>query len=321
MMITTRRSVLFGVFALSNIARAQSAGPPGIVNLVVPAPPGGSLDVIARLLQPGLQKLLNTTVIVENKSGAATSVGAADVAKAPHDGSKWLINTDPQVLNPELMDNLPFDPKELEPVLMIGTSPNVIAVYPEAPYQTLSDVLTNASKPEGVDFAVIGDTLAYILMIRLGKLAGAQLRPITYRGGAPAINDVLAGRIPVIAASASVLSPFVTDRRLRAIAQTGLERHPALPEVPTVVECGFPGFSALSFWGFYAPSNTSRVIVDRFVTNVGSLLQDKAIEKRLEESLLMEIKVAGPSEFKAFFDAQRIKWGQVIRDNGLKSSI
>lgn len=157
----TRRSVLAGVITLPSLARAQSTWPSGVVTLVVPAPAGGSLDVIARLVQPALQRRLGATVIVENKSGAATALGANSVAKAPRDGSRWLINTDPQVLNPTFMANMPFDAeKDLDPVLLIGRSPNVLAAYPGSPYRTLDDVLGAARKPEGINFSVIGDTLA-----------------------------------------------------------------------------------------------------------------------------------------------------------------
>ena len=185
------------------------------------------MDIIARLVQPGLQKRLGTTVIVENKSGAATSLGANYVAKAPRDGSKWLINADPQVLNPAFMSNMPFDSeKDLDPVLMVGTSPNVLAAYPGSQYRTLEDVLAAARMPEGVNFSVIGDTLALVSMVLLNKLAGAHLTPITYRGGAPAVNDTLGGHTQLIAGSASLLAPFFADGKLRAIAQTGPQRHP-----------------------------------------------------------------------------------------------
>ena len=224
----TRRAVLAGALAIPSIGRAQSAWPSGIITLVAPAPAGGSVDIIARLVQPGLQKRLGTTVIVENKSGAATSLGANYVAKAPRDGSKWLINADPQALNPAFMSNMPFDSeKDLDPVLMVGTSPNVLAAFPGSQYRTLEDVLAAARKPEGVNFSVIGDTLALVSMVLLNKLAGAHLTPITYRGGAPAVNDTLGGHTQLIAGSASLLAPFFADGKLRAIAQTGPQRHPS----------------------------------------------------------------------------------------------
>ena len=317
----TRRAVLAGALAMPALARAQSAWPSGIITLVAPAPAGGSVDIIARLVQPGLQKRLGTTVIVENKSGAATSLGANYVAKAPRDGSKWLINADPQALNPAFMSNMPFDSeKDLDPILLLGTSPNVLAAYPGSPYRTLEDVLAAARKPEGINFSVIGDTLALVSMVLLSKLAGAHLTPITYRGGAPAVNDTLGGHTHLIAGSASLLAPFFADGKLRPIVQTGPQRHFALQNVPTVAESGFPGFSAVSFWGFYAPSGTAGTTVDRFVAELTAVLQEEDTKHRLENGLLVDVKVGGPAVFRTFYQEQVRKWGQVIRENGLKSS-
>jgi tripartite-type tricarboxylate transporter receptor subunit TctC len=317
----TRRTIVAGAIVLPSLARAQSTWPSGVVTLVVPAPAGGSVDIIARLVQPGLQRRLGATVIVENKSGAATSLGANYVAKAPRDGSKWLINADPQVLNPAFMSNMPFDSeKDLDPVLMLGTSPNVLAAYPGSSYKTLDDVLAAARKSDGINFSVIGDTLALVSMVLLNKLAGTHLTPITYRGGAPAVNDTLGGHTQLIAGSASLLAPFFADGKLRAIAQTGPQRHPALQNVPTVAESGFPGFSAVSFWGFYAPSGTASTTVDRFVTELTAVLQEEDVKHRLKSGLLVDVKVGGPAVFRAFFQEQFRKWGQVIRENGLKSS-
>lgn len=317
----TRRSVLAGVIALPSLARAQSTWPSGVVTLVVPAPAGGSLDVIARLVQPALQRRLGATVIVENKSGAATALGANSVAKAPRDGSRWLINTDPQVLNPTFMANMPFDAeKDLDPILLIGRSPNVLAAYPGSAYRTLDDVLGAARKPEGVNFSVIGDTLALVSMVLLNKLAGAHLTPITYRGGAPAVNDVLGGHVQLVAGSVSLLAPFFENGQLRAIAQTGLRRHSALRDVPTVAEQGFPGFRAESFFGFYAPSGTASTVVDQFVADLTAALEEEDIKKRLENGLLMEIKIGGPAVFRPLFEEQLHQWRKVILENGIKSS-
>ena len=158
-------------------------------------------------------------------------------------------------------------------------------------------------------------------MVLLSKLAGARLTPITYRGGAPAVNDTLGGHTHLIAGSASLLAPFFADGKLRPIVQTGLQRHFALQNVPTVAESGFPGFSAVSFWGFYAPSGTAGAPVDRFVAELTAVLQEEEDTRhRLENGLLVDVKVGGPADFRTFYQEQVRKWGQVIRENGLKSS-
>ena len=317
----TRRSMLLGALAMPSLARAQSAWPSGVVTLVAPAPAGGSLDIVARLVQPGLQQRLGTTVIIENRSGGATSIGAAYVAKAPRDGSKWLINADPQALNPAFMSNMPFDTeKDLDPVLLVGTSPNVLAANPAKPYRTLADVFAAARAAPGVSYAVLSDTLAMVSMVLLNKLAAAHLTPIPYRAANQAITDVLGGHLDLVAGSASLLAPYFESGQLRPIVQTGPQRHPSLANVPTVGESGFPGFSAVSFWGFYAPSGTDPAIVNRFVTDLSAAFREPEVADKLKRALLMDPKLAGPAEFKTFFLDQVRTWGQVIRENGLKRS-
>ena len=199
---------------------------------MVPAPAGGSVDIIARLVQPGLQQRLGVPVVIENKSGGATSIGGAYVAKAARDGSKWLINADPQALNPSFMSNLTFDTeKDLDPVLLVGTSPNVIAANPASSYRTLADVLAAARTADGLGFAVIADTLALVSMVLLNKLAAAHLTPVPYRAAMQAITDTMGGHLNIVAGSASLLAPYFKSGQLRPIVQTGNDapRHPARP--------------------------------------------------------------------------------------------
>jgi len=316
---STRRSFVLGALAAPSLSHAQGGWPAGIISLVAPAPAGGSLDIIARLVQPGLQERLGTTVIVENRSGGATSVGAAFVAKSARDGSKWLINADPQFLNPSLLLSLPYDwENDLDPILLLGTSPNVLAANPDSPYRTLDDVLAAARQPAGINLAVLTDTLGHVSMILLGKLAKANLTPITYRGAPQALNDVIGGHLPLIAGSASLLAPYLFDGKLRGIAQTGTTRMPALKDMPTVRESGFPDFSAPSFWGFYAPSKTPAAIVDRFVTELTAIIKQPDMQSRLTTTMLLDVTIAGPADFRAFFFEQVAKWRSVIRENNLQ---
>ncbi len=319
----SRRAVLAGTagaLALPAVVRAQS-WPSSTITLMVPLPPGGSIDIIARLIQPGLQQRLGTTVIVENRTGGATTLGAAAVAKAPRDGTKWLINADSQGLNPALMANMPYDPdKDIDPVLLIGIAPNVIAAPIGRPFQTFDDVLKAGRESSGVNVAVIADTLALISMVLLSKLANARLTPIPYRGGAPAVNDALGGHVDLIAGSVTLLAPQIERGTLRAIAQTGLQRHARLPTVPTLAESGFADFEAVSFWGIFGPSNTPAPIVERFRTEVTSVLRQDEIATKLTDALLLDVKLTGGEPFQRFFNEWSRNWGKVIRENGLKSS-
>jgi tripartite-type tricarboxylate transporter receptor subunit TctC len=318
-----RRTVLAGaacILAAPSVVRAQS-WPSGTITIMVPYPPGGSNDVIARMVAPGLQQRLGVPVIVENRGGGGTTIGAAMVAKAPRDGSKWLINADPQALNPSLMTNMPYDTNDLEPLLLIGTAPNVLATHPSKPFKSFNDVLTlSRERPEGVSFGVISDTLAHVCMILLGKLAKAKLTTVPYRGGAPLVNDALGGHIDMISGSVGLLAPQIEPGALRAVAQTGLQRHRKIPNVPTVAESGFGGFEAVSFWGMFAPSGTPAAINDRFRTELTAVLRQDEIATKLTDTVMLDTKLAGPETFKPFFAEQVRLWGNVIRENGLKSS-
>lgn len=317
----TRRGFVIGGLAMPSVARAQN-WPSGTISLVVPYAAGGAGDLIARLIQPSLQQRLGTTVIVDNRGGGGSTIGAAYVAKGPRDGTRWLINAEPQALNPALMASLPFDAeKDFDPVFLLGTYPTVFAAHPSKPYKTLADVIARArSQDGGVGVGVIGGSLGQVSTLLLGKMAGVKLTPIPYRGGGPVMNDALGGHIDLIA-SASSLVPPINAGTLHPIVQTGLTRHWSLPQVPTAAESGFPDFEALTWWGVFAPSMTPTPIVDRFVSELGAAFREQEVSARLKDALKLDLRFAERAEFKVFFDNEVRKWGPVIRENGLQGSM
>lgn len=317
----SRRSLVFGTvgaLAAPAVVRAQS-WPSGTITLVVPYTPGGSNDVIARLVQPILQQRLGVPVIAENRPGGGTTIGAALVAKAPRDGSRWLINADPQALSPSLMATMPYGPDELEPLLLIGTSPNVLATKAGKPYRTLDDVIAAARTKGDLVFGVISETIGHMAMLLLAKRAGARLTPVGYRGGAQVVNDAVGGHVELIAGSAALIMPHIEAGAVQAITQMGPRRHARLAQVPTVAESGYPGFSAVSFWGWFAPSGTPAPILARFQDEMRAALSADDVAVKLRETQMMELALAGPEPFRAFFDEQVKTWSAVIRENGLKS--
>jgi len=192
----TRRSLVLGAIA---VPFAQSAvGQTGnITRIVVPFPPGGTVDPIARMVQPGLQQRLNTIIVIENKPGASGSIGAAQVAKSPPDGSNWVFVFDTHAVNP-FLQNLSFDTeKDLEPVLLIGTAPNVVATHPGHPFKTFTDVIAAAkAKPDSVTYGSVGSgSLGHLTMVLLSQRAGVKMVHVPYRGGGPLMNDALAGHV------------------------------------------------------------------------------------------------------------------------------
>jgi tripartite-type tricarboxylate transporter receptor subunit TctC len=304
------------------VVRAQS-WPSGTIRIVAPFPPGGSVDALARLAQPVLERSLATAVIVENRAGAGGSVGANAVAKAAPDGNTWLFVFDTHAVNPSLLPNMPFDSeKDLDPVMLIGTAPMVIVTHPSQPYRTLAEVIqAGKERAGGVPYGTIGNgSLGHLAMTLLGKRAATSFNHIPYRGGGPLINDALGGHVPLSIASVAVLASHLTAGTLRPIAQTGAQRATTLPNVPTVAESGFPGFEAEAWWGVFAPAGTPGPIVARFQQALTAAFREPATAKQLTETQQIKLLATGPDGLRTFFADQMRIWGEVVRDNSIKAS-
>jgi tripartite-type tricarboxylate transporter receptor subunit TctC len=316
----TRRSLLIGGAAAPFGAFAQS-WPSGVIRIIAPFPPGGSVDAIARLAQAGLQQRLGASVIVENRPGGSGSVGAAVVAKAAPDGNTWLFVFDTHAVNPTLLPNLPFDSdKDLDPVLLIGTAPNVLATHPSRPFKTIGDVVEAAkAKPNSITYASVGaGSLGHLTMVLLSKKAGVQLVHVPYRGGGPAMNDAIAGHVDLIIGSSALVNQQVQAGLLRPIVQTGLTRQGSLTDVPTANESGFPGFESNAWWGVFAPAGTPKPIADRFRSELIAALKDERIAKQLTETQQVTLTLGGPDELRKFFQDQVRIWGAVVRENNIR---
>jgi tripartite-type tricarboxylate transporter receptor subunit TctC len=304
------------------VLRAQT-WPSGTIRIVAPFPAGGSVDALARLAQPLLERSLGATVIVENRAGAGGSVGANAVAKAPPDGNTWLFVFDTHAVNPTLLPNMPFDStKDLDPVMLIGTAPMVVVTHPAQPFRTLDEVIrAGKERPGGVPYGTIGNgSLGHLAMTQLAKRAGTTFNHIPYRGGGPLINDALGGHVPLSIASVAVLASHLTAGTLRPIAQTGAQRATTLAAVPTVAESGFAGFEAEAWWGVFAPAGTPGPIVARFQQALAAAFRQPAIEKQLTETQQIRLMTTGPAELRSFFATQMRVWGDVVRENSIKPS-
>jgi tripartite-type tricarboxylate transporter receptor subunit TctC len=302
------------------LVRGQS-WPSGTIRLIVPFPAGGSVDALARIAQPGLERRLGATVIVENRPGASGSVGAAMVAKSPPDGANWLFVFDTHAVNPTLLPNMPFDSlRDLAPVSLVGTAPMVITSHPSQPYRTLDDVIKAArAQPGSLAYGTIGNgSLGHLAMTLLGKRAGIRFNHIPYRGGGPLVNDALGGHVPLAIASVSVLASHLAGGTLRPIAQTGTSRVPTLPDVPTVAEGGYPGFEAEAWWAVFAPSGTPAAMIERFGRELTATLRDESLERQLTQTQQVKLMTTGPAELATFFAGQMATWGAVVRENSIK---
>ena len=316
----TRRTVVAGAVLAPFSARAQS-WPSGPIRIIVPYPAGGSVDQVARLAQSGLASRLGATIVIENRSGAGGSTGSALVAKSPPDGNTWLLVFDNHAVNPALLPNFPFDnQKDLEPVSLIGTAPYLVATHPLRPYKTLPELIAAAREQPGkISYGSVGSgSIGHLAMVLLSKRAGIELTHVPYRGGAPALNDAVAGHVDLINGSAALLTPHVAAGRLRPVFQTGAQRLPGHPTVPTLGEGGYKEVEAYAWWGAYAPAKTPKEIIDRFRTAlVESLREDKAA-RMLTESQQMSLLLTAPEELRKFELEQTRIWGTVVRENGIK---
>jgi tripartite-type tricarboxylate transporter receptor subunit TctC len=277
--------------------------------------------VIARLVQIGLQQRLGTTVIVDNRAGASGSIGTASVVKASPDGSTWLFVFDNHGANPFVLPALPYDTdRDLDPVLFIGTAPYVITSHPSRPFKTLADIISAAKRaPSTISYASVGSgSVGHLAMAKLSNLAGVQLVHVPYRGGGPAMNDVIAGHVDLLVASTAISLPQVQAGMIRAIAQTGLTRVSTLASVPTVADSGFAAFEAYAWWGVFAPAGTPQPVVERFGAELRSSLRGERVFKQVTEAQQVTLNLGGPAELRQFLAEQMRVWGPVARENNIK---
>lgn len=319
-----RRIVRFATaFALALCAGVSGAQqwPTKPVRFVVPFPPGGSVDPLARLLGTKLAESLGQQFIVENKPGASGSIGAAIVAKSPPDGYTFLFVFDTHAVNPSLIPKLPFDTvKDLAPVMLVGTAPMAIATNPAKPYKTWADVVSAAkARPDTVTFGTVGNgSLGHLSMTLVQQTAGIKLVHVPYKGGGPMTQDALGGQVELAVGSVAVLAAHVKGGKLRAVAVTGDKRSVAMPDVPTLAEQGLPGFSALAWWGIFAPTGTPQPVIDRLHAELVKAINLPEVRKTLTETLGMDIRAASPDATQQFLLGEMARWGKVVKDNDIK---
>ena len=319
-----KHGLVFGLmasFALGAMAQSTAGWPTrGPIKLVAVFPPGGSVDQVARILQVPLQAVLGQSVIVENKGGASGSIGAAAVAAAPADGYTFAVVFDTHGVNPALIPNLPFDSrKDLLPIVLVGTSPMVLATFTGSEYKTFADVVLAAKTKKNVSYGSIGSgSLGHVAMTLLGKNGGIDWAHIPYKGGGPLMNDAVAGHVPLSIGSVFVTKPHIDSGRMRPLAVTSPQRSPDLPNVPTIAESGYPGFEAPAWWAVLAPSKTPPDILKRMNEALNTVLKNPDIAKKLDAQ---GIDVVGGSSDAArlFIDKQMDIWAKVVRDNNIKA--
>lgn len=304
-------------------AVAQGAAwPTKPVKFVVPFPPGGSVDPLARLLGVRLADSLGQQFIIENKPGASGAIGTAFVAKSPPDGYTYAVVFDTHAVNPALNPDLQFDTvKDLAPVMLVGTAPMVIVTQTGKPYKTIDDIIRAAkARPEALSIGSVGNgSLGHLAMILVQQSGGFKLTHVPYKGGGPMMQDAIGGQIELGIASVAAVAANVKGGKLRAVVTTGDARTPVLPDVPTLAEQGFPGFSAFAWWGIFAPAGTPRPILDRLHAELAKALNRPDLRKQLTETLGMDLVASSPEALQKFLVSQIDRWGKVVRDNNVRA--
>lgn len=288
------------------------------IRLLVPGTPGGGMDVIARVTGAKMSEILKQPVVIENKAGANGNLAVDQVAKSAPDGYTIVIGqTSHFAINPALYPKLPFDPlKDLAPIALLADAPNVISVSASSKYKTLADVIKDAKAGNPVDLATPGNgTVSHLVGEMLQQAAGIKLTHVPYKGASGALMDVMGGRVPLLMSSVPTSLSQIRAGKLRPIAVTATKRSPALPDVPTVEESGYPGFDNGTWYGFLAPAGTPEKIIQ--ILNAAANQAIKAPEVR--EKILAEGGDAlggTPAQFAALLKADHAKWGKVVRDTG-----
>jgi tripartite-type tricarboxylate transporter receptor subunit TctC len=306
------------LLALSTAAAAQDY-PTKPVRLVIPFPPGGSNDIMGRLVATQLSERLGQPVIAENRAGAGGVVGTEVVSKAQPDGYTLLIISLAHAVNPWLY-KLNYDPiKSFVPVASIGSGPNVLAVHPGLPVNSVKDLVALAKqKPGDLQYASAGVGSFQHLGGELFKLvAGVDIMHVPFKGGGPAMIDVMGGHTKLVFSSLVQTTPHIRSGKLKALGVGGAKRNPVLPDVPTIAEAGVAGYEAVNWWGILAPAGTPAAIVDKLSKAVADVLTSEAVTKQLDSEGASVLQMSR-EEFGKFIASEMGNWERVVKEGNIK---
>ena len=307
------------VALLAAPARAQDY-PNRPIRVIVPFSPGGAVDGPTRVLAQELGKRLGQQVVIDNRPGAGATIGSEAVAKAAPDGYTLLLASQTNAISATLYSKLSFNPiDDFSPISLIGREPGVVVVHPSLPAKTVQELIALArAKPGQIDYASSGNGSGqHLFAAQLFSLAGVKLNHVPYRGSGQATTDLIGGVVSVSVPGLSGMLPHIRSGKLRALAVTGTHRAPQLPDVPTLAEAGFPGYSAYVWLGLLAPKGTPTPIVERLNRDVLAALDSVEVKNYMANASIEALGTT-PAEFAAFFRAERDTWARVIKDTGAK---
>ena len=316
-----QRGLLLGCFALLSTLACAQGFPERAVRIIVPLPPGGSPDTIARTLSQGLQGVWPHPVVVENRTGGSQNIGADAVAKSAPDGHTWLLAPDNVFSVNAHIAKQPFDPlTDLAPVTLLARIQFLLVVHPDVPAKTVKELIAHANaKPGELNFGSSGTGSPQFLGgTLLTQMSGTKMNHVPYKGAAPAVADLLAGRIQVWVGAANSLLPHIKADKLRVLGTTAGQRFTSLPDTPTVAEAGLPGYALYPWLGMFVPAKTPPEIVAKINAEVSKILNTAEVKARLVPQG-MDIMTGSPTELAKIIRDDHAHWGKVLREAGVRA--
>lgn len=320
--VATALSAVLACVAAAGPAIAQTAFPTKPIRLVCPFPPGGTTDLVARLVAQKLTEAWGQQVVVDNRPGAGGVIGTEMVAQAAPDGYTVLLGSiTTHAVNPALYKSLKFDPvKDFNPVSLVVSSPQLLAVHPSVPAKSVKEFIALAkAKPGRLNYASAGTGTSPHLTFELFRsMSGIDVVHVPYKGTGPAITDLVGGQVQAMITGVVALMPHVKSSRLRALGVTSMKRVAALPDVPTIAESGVSGFDVSSWFGVFLPARTPRPIVMKMNQEIGRILANPEVRQRLIDQGADPASDT-PEEFAAYVKSEMTRWGQVVRNTGARA--
>ncbi|HYJ44406.1 MAG TPA: tripartite tricarboxylate transporter substrate binding protein [Xanthobacteraceae bacterium] len=320
MMTRALAMAILGLVLGAAAAQAQSF-PNRAVRIIVPYPAGGSVDNISRAVAPRLSAIWGQPIVIENRAGGATAIAADMVAKSTPDGyTLFATGMETFAINPYMLSKLSYDVKDFTSVSGYGLSNQILVVPSASPFKSIAELMAHArAKPGELNYATIGlGGSSHINMVLFESMTGLKLTPVHYKGGAPAVTDLLGGHVPSAFLSSQLVDQGIKSGHIRALAVASKARLRQHPDVPTVAESGVPGFEAVSWFGVWAPAGTPRDVVLKINADLQKVFADADFREKFLDRAMLEANTGSPEQFAEFIKAEAAKWSKVVKDANLK---
>jgi tripartite-type tricarboxylate transporter receptor subunit TctC len=302
-------------------AMAHAAYPERPIRMIVPSTPGGGTDLAARMVMPKLSEFLGQQIVIDNRGGASGNIGAELGARAAPDGYTLTAAVASLTSNASLMKKVPFDiERDFAPIAMTVIVPNLLASHPSLPAQNVKELIAHIrARPGQLQFASAGvGSMPHLMMEFFAGSAGLKMIHVPYKGAGPALVDIIAGHVPLMAANILSTLPHVKAGRLRAYGVTSARRSPGAPDIPSIAEAGLPGYDAVTWFGVLAPAGTPRAIVLKLHGGVVGAVNDASVRNRFIADGADPSPSKSPEEFAALIRSETRKWAKVIKDAGIR---